>query len=280
MTIEEARRWYAEELRAVAHLTSDRVVEAFARVPREAFLGAGPWQIARSFEQAPNYRVTRDADPRHIYHNVLIAIDPARQLHNGLPSALAQWIEAVDVRAGDRVLHIGTGLGYYTAILAELAGPAGSVVGYEVDAALAARSEAALRPWPGVRIEAGDASAPAGPFDAIFVNAGCTHPRAEWLAALAPGGRLVIPLTSRVPGLPHSIGSMLRAERRDPRWPASIVSQVGMYDCTNARDPALEGELRKLVGFTAAVKPTVVLVEPHERGAACLVHLPGFCLQA
>ena len=49
MTIEEARRWYAEEIRAVAHLTSDAVVEALARVPREAFLGAGPWQIAQSF---------------------------------------------------------------------------------------------------------------------------------------------------------------------------------------------------------------------------------------
>jgi hypothetical protein len=92
MTIEEAPRWYAEEIRAVAHLTSDAVVEAFARVPRETFLGAGPWQIARSFDQPPHYRVTPDADPRHIYHNVLIAIDPARQLHNGLPSALAQWI--------------------------------------------------------------------------------------------------------------------------------------------------------------------------------------------
>jgi hypothetical protein len=73
---------------------------------------------------------------------------------------------------------------------------------------------------------------------------------------------------------------MVRVDRRDPRWPASIVSQVGMYDCTNARDPALEGELRKLVGFTAAVKPTAAVVEPHEPGAACLVHLPGFCLQA
>src|SRR6185295_313824 len=121
-------------------------------------------------------------------------------------SALARWIEAAEIQPGDRVLHIGAGLGYYTAILAELAGPTGSVVGYEVDAGLAARAEAALASRPTVRIEAGDASAPIGPFDAIFVNAGCTHPRSEWLAALAPGGRLVIPLTARMPGLPHSIG--------------------------------------------------------------------------
>lgn len=279
MTIEEARRWFAEEIRAVAHLESDALVEAFARVPREAFLGAGPWQIARSFELAAPYRTTVDADPRHLYHNVLVAIDPARQLHNGLPSALAQWIEAAGIRTGDRVLHIGGGLGYYTAILAELAGPTGSVVGYEVDAALAARAEAALRPWPAVRLVAGDASDPRGPFDAIFVNAGCTHPRPEWLAALAPGGRMIIPLTIHVPGLPHGVGGMLRTERRDPRWPAEIVSQVGMYDCTNARDPAYEAELRKLAGIMASVKPTAMVVEPHERGDRCLAHLPGFCLQ-
>ncbi|HEX8108420.1 MAG TPA: methyltransferase domain-containing protein [Kofleriaceae bacterium] len=280
MTIEDARRWYAEEIRAVAHLTSDAVVEALARVPREAFLGAGPWQIPRSPELAPHYRVTPDADPRHLYHNVLVAIDPARQLHNGLPSALALWIEAADVRPGDRVLHIGAGLGYYTAILAELAGPTGRVVGYEVDAALAARAEAALRPWPTVRIEAGDAAAPAGPFDAIFVNAGCTHPRPDWLAALAPGGRLVIPLTVSLPGLMHSMGAMVRAERRDPRWPAAVVSPCGIYHCTNARDPDHEAELRKVLGSIAKTRPTAAVVEPHERGAACLVHLPGFCLQA
>lgn len=279
MTIEEARRWYAEEIRAVAHLESEAVVAAYARVPREAFLADGPWQIGRSYELSPPYRTTVDADPRHVYHNVLIAIDPARQLHNGLPSALAQWIEAADIRRGDRVLHIGTGTGYYTAILAEIAGPTGSVLGYEVDAELAARAQAALRRWPTVRVEAGDAAAPVGPFDAIFVNAGCTHPRSEWLAALAPGGRMVIPLTVHFPGLPHEVGGMLRLDRRDPRWPARIVSQVGMYPCSNARDPAHEAELRKLVGLGAPVKPAAAVLEPHERGDACLLHMPGFCLQ-
>jgi protein-L-isoaspartate(D-aspartate) O-methyltransferase len=279
MTIEEARRWYAEEIRAVAHLTSEAVVEALARVPREAFLGAGPWLIPRSFEQPPHHRMTPDADPRHIYHNLLVAIDPARQLHNGLPSALAQWIEAAGVRPGDRVLHIGAGVGYYTAIFAELVGPAGAVVGYEVDPALAARAQAALAPWPVARVEAGDAAAPGGSFDAIFVNAGCTHPRPAWLAALAPGGRLVIPLTVGIPGAPDGVGGMLRAERRDPRWPARLVSQVGMYHCSNARDPTHEDELRTLVGVVPGAQPTAVLVDPHDRGEACLAHLPGFCLQ-
>ncbi|TMQ07926.1 MAG: hypothetical protein E6J91_34465 [Deltaproteobacteria bacterium] len=85
-TTEEARWWFAEEIRAVAHLQSDALVAACARVPREAFLGPGPWQIARAFDHAVPYRVTADADPRHLYHDVLVAIDPARALNNGLPS--------------------------------------------------------------------------------------------------------------------------------------------------------------------------------------------------
>lgn len=279
MTIERARRYFAEEIRAVAHLESEALVDAFARVPREAFLGAGPWQIARS-PDPPMYRTTVDDDPRHLCHNVLVAIDPARQLHNGLPSALAQWIEAAGVRPGDRVLHIGAGVGYYTAIFAELVGPAGAVVGYEVDPALAARARAALGPWSMARVDTGDAAAPDGLFDAIFVNAGCTHPRPAWLAALAPGGRLIIPLTVRVPGAPAGVGRMLRAERRGPRWPAHFVSPVGMYDCSNARDPTYEDELRSLVGPVPGARPTAVLVEPHDRGDTCLAHLPGFCLQA
>lgn len=279
MTTEQARRWFAEEIRAVAHLESDALVEAFARVPREAFLGDGPWLIPKSIELATPYRTTASADPRHIYHDVLVAIDPKRELHNGQPSALARWIEAVDVRPGDRVLHIGTGTGYYTAILAELAGPTGSVVGYEVDEGLAARSKASLAPWRHVRVEAGDASAPEGPFDAIFVNAGCTHPRTEWLAAVAPGGRLVIPLTLRLPVMRHAVGGMFRLERREPRWGAQMVSPVGIYDCANARDPENEAELRKLAAVGAPVRPTAAMLEPHERGEACIAHLSTICLQ-
>src|SRR5262245_1864822 len=78
MTLEQARRAFAEEVRAVAHLQSEPLVEAFARVPRERFLGAGPWQIARPLDPAEPYRTTPDDDPRHIYHDGVVALDPAR----------------------------------------------------------------------------------------------------------------------------------------------------------------------------------------------------------
>lgn len=290
MRIEERRRAYAEEIEAVAHLDAPALVDAFARVPREAFLGPGPWQIARGIETIAAYRTTRDDDPRHIYHNVLVAIDPARRLNNGQPSALAQWIDATGAGPGAAIAHIGCGAGYYTAIFAELVGPTGRVVGYEVDAGLAARAAANLAPWPWVTVEAGDAAAPAGPLDAIFVNAGCTRARPGWLDALAPGGRLVVPLTVHVPGMAHGVGLMLRLERPGPgappagasidQWPARTVSQVGIYDCAGARSAEDEAVLRQAVGAAVFEKLAVVALAPHARDEGCLAHLEGFCLRA
>jgi protein-L-isoaspartate(D-aspartate) O-methyltransferase len=284
VTLDDRRRIFAEEVAAVAHLDDPALVEAFARVPREAFLGPGPWQIHKHGDVEHPYRTTPDADPRHIYHDVLVGIDPSRKLNNGQPSALARWLAGADLRRGDAALHVGCGLGYYTAIIAELVGPTGRVHGCEVDAGLAERARANLAPWPNVTVEASDASAPAGPFDAMFINAGCTHARSEWLAALAPGGRLVIPLTVRLPGLEKlgGIGAMFRIDRPagGGRWPANAFSQVGIFDCANARDPAHEAILRTLAAPGAADRITAVVIEPHDKGDACLAHIEGFCLQA
>ncbi len=289
MTLDEARRAFAEEIEAVAHLEAPALVDAFARVPREAFLGAGPWQISRPFDTERPYRTTPDADPRRIYHDVVVAIDPARQLNNGQPSALARWICETEIHRGDAVMHVGAGLGYYTAIMAELAGPSGRVYACEVDPALAERARAQLAPWPNITVDASDATSPRGTFDAIFVNAGCTYARPEWLAALAPGGRLVLPLTVHVPQIPLGVGAMMRTDRpaggpsssaEAHRWAARLISQVGIFDCTNARDPAHEAVLRPLAAPGVAARVRALVVEPHVKGDACLAHLDGFCLQS
>jgi protein-L-isoaspartate(D-aspartate) O-methyltransferase len=58
------------------------------------------------------YTETNDSDPRHLYHNVPVALDPARDLNNGQPAALARWIEALNLKSGQRVYHLGCGVGY------------------------------------------------------------------------------------------------------------------------------------------------------------------------
>lgn len=57
------------------------------------------------------------------------------------------------------------------------------------DPVLAERARAQLAPWPHVEVDASDAGNPRGTFNAIFVNAGCTYARPEWIAALAAAGR-------------------------------------------------------------------------------------------
>src|SRR5262249_14347179 len=146
-TLDDARRFFAEEIRAVANLQSEVLVEALAKVPREAFLGDGPWEIAVASARRPGaltYRRTRDADPRNLYHNVLVAIDASRELNNGQPSALAASLDLLGLRPGETFVHIGCGVGYYSAIGANLVGISGRVLAVELDPDLAARAKANL----------------------------------------------------------------------------------------------------------------------------------------
>src|SRR5205814_89556 len=147
------RRFFAEEIEAVAKLQTPGLVDALASVPRERFLRPGPWSVVgdSSFLAGGSLtiRTTADADPRRVYHNIAVAIDPARHLFNGQPGTVAAWIDTLELARGGRALHVGCGLGYYTAVMAECVGATGRVVAHEVDEALAAaaRSNLASRPW-------------------------------------------------------------------------------------------------------------------------------------
>jgi protein-L-isoaspartate(D-aspartate) O-methyltransferase len=100
------RRAFAEEIRAIARLRSERLVEALARVPREHFLG--PWQVVAQISPGHiEYQTTEDSDPKQLYRNVLVAIDAKRSLNNGQPSGLAQWIDCLDPREGEQVVARG-----------------------------------------------------------------------------------------------------------------------------------------------------------------------------
>src|SRR5258706_14118876 len=133
MNIDDVRRYFAEEIRVVANLQTPGLVNALATVPREHFLGPGPWQIpiidacAASLGAVgpPKSRTTEDADPRRLYHNVSIAIDPSRNLNNGQPGSLASWIDQLELQAGNHAVHIGCGVGYYTALIASVVGSGG-----------------------------------------------------------------------------------------------------------------------------------------------------------
>ena len=274
------RRFYAEEVRAVSDVRSDAVFRAFATVPREHYLGPGPWQVlAPSEPGSGRYRTTEDDDPRHLYHNVLVAIDAARWLNNGQPAALALWIDALDLRDGERVVHIGCGLGYYSAILAEVVGAAGHVTALEIDGTLAARARQNLAHLPQVDVcEADGAACDLGPADAIFVNAGAAHVSTVWLDALRVDGRLLVPLTVARDAAGHGSGGMLKVTRQPDRWTARFVSDVSIFPCIGARDAALNDQLKEAFQTRKWHAVASLRRDRHDPTATCWLHGADVCL--
>jgi len=273
------RRFYAETLRTAAHLRSDALVEAFATVPREAFVGAGPWRTLTPADLGPiAYRTTPDADPRHLYHDVLVAIDADRLLNNGHPSSLAGWFDALDLESGESVVHVGCGTGYYTAILAEVVGPRGRVVGIEIDFQLARRARHSLSYLKQVEVREGDGSAlDRGAADAIFVNAGATHPRLNWIDALRPGGRLLLPITASENAFGIGWGAMCMIVYCDGFFEAHFVSPVAIFPCIGARDTAVNQQLSsKREADWSSVRS--LRCDPHEPDDTCWLHVQACCL--
>jgi len=288
MNLIDIRQFFAEEIRAVANLQTDALVEAFAKVPREDFLGPGPWQIAyadargssmSALTVGTNYRATDDADPRHLYHNVLIGIDPSRQLNNGHPSTLASWLDALELKKGDRALHVGCGVGYYTAIMAEVVGPHGHVTGVEIDPDLASRARNNLAHLDQVEVLQADG----GEFnpqltDAIFINAGATHLRTAWLDNLRTNGRLLLPLTVAADPNATGMGFMLKVKHEGQSYAARFLSPVMIFPCIGSRHEEANLRLRDAMKLGTWGSVQSLRRESHEPSDTCWLHGDNFCL--
>jgi protein-L-isoaspartate(D-aspartate) O-methyltransferase len=283
LTLEDYRQFYSEEIAAASALRSKALISAFAKVPRENFFEPGPWKVSApdfGMPGAAPYRDTEDADPKRLYHNILIAIDPARRLNNGHPSALAAWLDALDIAPGDHVFHLGAGVGYYTAIIAEIVGPDGHVAAAEVDLGIAARARANLAPWKNVELISGDGGEyDPGPVDVIFINAGVTHPRSLWLDRLKPGGRLLFPITFDT-GDGVGKGCMVLVKHDGDTYPARSASFVMIYSCTSVRDKELNGAILKQLSSGKLMGIKSLRRDAHESSESCLVHGADFCLSS
>ena len=168
-----------QEARYTAGLTGrDRfdllVLQALRKVRREAFVP--------------------DAAARHAYVNAPLPIGCGQTISQ--PFVVALMTELLDLRLEDHVLEVGTGSGYQTAVLAELAATVGSI---EIISELAVRAAAVLAAegYARVALRTGDGALgwpERAPFDAIIVTAAARDVPPALVEQLRPGGRMVIPV--------------------------------------------------------------------------------------
>lgn len=169
----------------------ERLLDVMRRVPRHEFVSPERWQQA------------------YADHPVVI---PEEQT-TSQPYIIAAMIQAAEVQPQDRVLEVGAGSGYQTALLAELAR---QVVAVERYSTLAESAQAKLQSlgYDNVAVVAGDGTLgweAAAPYDAIIVSAAAPRVPPALLEQLASGGRLVIPI-----GDAHSqVLQLFRRHRND-----------------------------------------------------------------
>jgi protein-L-isoaspartate(D-aspartate) O-methyltransferase len=177
------------------YVADDRVLDAIASVRRELFVP--PPLRTRSYE------------------NCALSIGCGQTISQ--PLVVARMTEMLDLRSGDRVLDVGTGSGYHAAVLALLAGHVWSI---ERHARLSRRagyslSEAGI---DNVTLVVGDGTRGLpgeAPFDAINVAAaGTADALVELEAQLAPGGRLVAPVSGEQQRLEVTMRTDRGLERR------------------------------------------------------------------
>ncbi|MFN7925046.1 MAG: hypothetical protein U0Q16_33420 [Bryobacteraceae bacterium] len=282
MPIVETRERYAQQIKTAANLRSESLVRALATVPREEFVGASPWRtVARPAPGQMQPIVSEVSNPSELYADVAVFLDQSKTLTNGNPSTLAPWIDGLGLAEGKSVFHLGCGTGYYTAVMAEVVGPGGSVLAAEIDTALASQASASLARYPNVRVVEGDGGdLEIGARDAILVNAGVTHPTGRWLDSLNIGGTLILPMTVEL-GMPNvGKGLALRILKGASAYEASFFPvPVMIYSCSSVRDSSIAAAFGKQMmagGTFSAVRS--LRRDAHEQGSSCWLHSAEFCL--
>jgi protein-L-isoaspartate(D-aspartate) O-methyltransferase len=178
----------------------DSVSEAFAATPRAGFLPR--------------------LDRRRAAYDGPIQI--GRGQTNSQPRTVEAMLRLLGVRPGDRILDVGAGSGWTTALLAWLTGPSGVVVGVELEPTLVEFGRAnlarAARPWAQIHEADPDVLGrpDEAPYDRILVSAEPRSLPRALVEQLAVGGRMVIPVS----------GTMLLVERSDT---GVAVSEHGSY---------------------------------------------------
>lgn len=254
MDLDLVRRVYARQVLALAGVGENAALEqAFAKVHREQFLGPPPWKLATPTGE---YQTIPLQDTVVVYQDALFALDPGRGVNNGSPSLHARWLHALGPRRGDRVIHLGAGSGYYSAILGELVGAEGTVIAVEYDPHLADLARLNLAVFDNIRVVVGDGTRfPAEPADGIYVNFGVESPMSSWIDNLRDRGRLVFPLGYRE--AKRIAGGGFKIERRGSSFAASYLGPAYFIPAEGTEASPTDQRVRLKAAFEGSLARNV-----------------------
>ena len=190
-------------------IRDERVLAAFERVPRHEFVTSQ--QRAEAYEDRP-LQIGEDQTISQPY------------MH-------ASMLEVTEIQPDDVVLEVGTGSGYQTALLAELAAEVFSIERFPSLAENAQRLLAHLN-YANIVITVGDGSAglpSAAPFDVIVVSAAAPRPPEPLLQQLKEDGRLAIPLGDASEQWLHVLRKRKAGYSDQKLYPVRFVPLVGEH---------------------------------------------------
>jgi protein-L-isoaspartate(D-aspartate) O-methyltransferase len=236
--------------------TDPLVADALRAVPRHVFVPGVPVDEAY---QDDAIVTKRDADGHPVSSS-------------SQPTIMAIMLDQLGLAPGQRVLEIGAGTGYNAALLGYIVGADGTVVSIDIDDDLVAgaRANTVEAGYPGVRVvcaDGADGFADAAPYDRIIATVGVWDLAPAWLAQLAPGGRLVVPLDLR--GVHRSV-ALERVD--DGHWVSRSVVPCGFIRMRGAlAGPEQTRVLDRAAGLSVTVPEAGVPLDP----AALLAALDG-----
>jgi protein-L-isoaspartate(D-aspartate) O-methyltransferase len=185
--------------------------------------------VLRAFDEVPRHIFVPTGMRHRAYEDSALPIGQGQTISQ--PSMHARYLELLQLTGNEKVLEVGTGSGYQTALLAHLASQVFSI---ERVAPLLQRARDAIRQTGArnVSVLVGDGTLgwrDYGPYDAILVTAGAPDVPRPLAEQLAEGGRLLIPLGGREEQMLTLVTRRGDALQRRDIAPARFVPLVGTF---------------------------------------------------